>query len=270
VSHIETALLDIRGLDALSVRDSPLRRIDPRAKTLTALAFIVAVVSFGKYEIAGLIPLVVYPIALMAVDGLPPRIVLSKVLLALPFVALIGAFNPVFDRAAMVRIGPLDISGGWISFASILLKSLLTLSAAVILIATTGFSAVCVALDRLRVPRVFVVQLLLLYRYLFVLAEEAARMLRAWSLRSAGRRRLPLGAFGPFAGQLLLRSMDRADRIHAAMLSRGFDGRMRTDRVLRFRAVDAVFVLAWVALFVAARLYNAPRALGEAVMRSLP
>ena len=55
---------------------------------------------------------------------------------------------------------------------------------ALILIAVTGFNAVCLALDKLGTPRVFVVQLVFLYRYMFVLVDEAARMVRARSLRT--------------------------------------------------------------------------------------
>ena len=71
---------------------------------------------------------------------------------------------------------------------SIMVKFVLTVSTALLLIAVTSFPGICEALARLRMPKLFVVQLLLLYRYLFVLAEEALRMVRAREARSFGGR----------------------------------------------------------------------------------
>ena len=68
-----------------------------------------------------------------------------------------------------MKFGPLGISGGWISFLSILLRCVLTVWVAMILVATTGFHAMCSGLERMGVPNVFVVPLLLVHRYLFVL-----------------------------------------------------------------------------------------------------
>jgi cobalt/nickel transport system permease protein len=114
------------------------------------------------------------------------------------------------------------------------------------------------------------VQLLLLYRYLFVLMEEGARMLRAHALRSAGGGRVPLRVFGSLAGQLLVRALDRAQRLHVAMLCRGFDGEFRLARPLRFRLADLAFVMAWFLFCLLCRQFNAPRLLGEFLLRIFP
>jgi cobalt/nickel transport system permease protein len=266
MSKIESALLDLGGLDTLATQNTLIHRRDPRAKVVTTLAFIVTVVSFSKYELSGLIPLVLYPVVLVALGNLPPGYLLGKLLIASPFALVIGIFNPLLDRAVLMQIGPLGISGGWISYASILLRFSLTLSAALILISTTGFNSVCLALARMRAPRVVTVQLLLLYRYIFVLASEASRMVKAWSLRSVSGRKMSLRIFSSLVGQLLLRALDRAQRIHMAMLSRGFEGEIHQLRPLRFGAADAFFVLAWTSFFVLARIYNLPQLLGQVMM----
>ncbi|MDQ1256537.1 MAG: cobalt/nickel transport system permease protein [Candidatus Hydrogenedentes bacterium] len=263
---IESALFDIRGLDRFAAQDSVIHRRDPRAKVITTLAFIVAVVSFDKYDLSGLMPFFLYPVALIAAGNLPPGYLLGKILAVSPFALAIGAFNPFLDRAIVAEIGPVQLSGGWISYASIHVRFALTVSAALILISTTGFDAVCQALARLKCPKVLTVQFMLLYRYLFVLTEEASRMVKAWTLRSVGRRKMPLRVFGSLAGQLLLRSLDRAQRVHMAMLSRGFDGEFRPIRPMRFGAADLLFVTVWTSYFVVARLYNLPHWLGQAVM----
>ena len=69
----------------------------------------------------------------------------------------------------------MPVSGGWLSFLSILIKFVLTVSTAFLLIAVTSFPGICEALERLKLPKVFVIQLLFLYRYLFVLLEESPR-----------------------------------------------------------------------------------------------
>jgi cobalt/nickel transport system permease protein len=232
-------------------------------KLLTTLVFIMAVVSFGKYEITGLIPFIIYPVALIAVGNLPPGYLARKILLAAPFAFFIGIFNPLLDRTILVHLGPVAISGGWVSFASIMIRFTLTVSAALILIASTGLNAVCLALDKLGAPRSFVMQLLFLYRYIFVLTDEALRLVRARALRSFQGRGMGLKVFSYMIGQLLLRTLDRARRIHQAMLSRGFDGRIHLLRPLHLRGRDAAFLLGWSTLFVLMRCYNIPHLLGN-------
>lgn len=268
-SPLESALLDVGGFDDLARLRTPIHRLDPRAKALTALAFIVAVISFGKYELTGLLPLIAYPVALIVAGELPPRFMLRKLLIALPFALVVGMFNPLLDRTPLVQIGDWKVSGGWVSFVSIVLRFGLTVSAALILIATTGLGPVCQALNRLKVPRLFTTQLMLLYRYLFVLGEEAARMVRAWSLRAVSERRPSIRVFGSLVGQLLIRALDRAQRLHMAMLCRGFDGAARTIRPLKFSLSDGMFAAGWCAFFLIARFYNVPQLLGRAVMRLL-
>ncbi len=259
--NIESALLNIGYLETLSYQQTPVHRLDPRVKLLTTLVFIVAVVSFGKYEITGLLPFLLYPVVMVAVGNLPPGYLLRKVLLAAPFAFFIGIFNPWLDRTVLVHLGPLGISGGWVSFASIMLRFALTVSAALILVATTGLNAVCLALERLGAPASFVMQLLFLYRYIFVLTDEALRLVRARSLRSFQGRGLGFRVFSYMIGQLLLRTLARAQRIHRAMLSRGFDGKIRLLRPLKLRGRDLAFLLGWSGLFVLMRWQNIPHLL---------
>ncbi len=260
---LESTYADLGAMDEFAGGTTPVHRLDPRAKVLTCIVFIVCVVSFGRYEVSGLMPFFLYPFAMLALGHLPVKMIARKVLMVSPFALLIGIFNPLIDTETMLRVGSVDISGGWISFASILLRFLLTVGAALILIATTGFNSVCMALERMGVPRVFVMQLLFLYRYLFVLADEGSRMMRARSLRSFQGNGMGMRVFGSMAGSLLLRTLDRAQRIHLAMLCRGFDGTVRLLKRMRIGVREAAFVLGWSALFVGMRVIPLPRILGE-------
>lgn len=263
MSSLEGGLYQLGRLDQLAFQDTAVHRLDPRAKVLTTLVFIVCVVSFGKYELLGMLPFVLFPLA-MAIEGnLPLGFIGKRLLIVSPFAVLIGMFNPLFDQTAVAQLGELEISGGWVSFASIMLRFFLTTGAAFVLIGVTSFNGVCAALERLGAPDVFATQLLLLYRYIFVLADEALHMARSRQLRSFGRRGMGLKVYGHLLGHLLLRTYDRAQRIYLAMQCRGFDGHVRIARRLRLTGRDAAFVVGWSAAFVAFRVYNVPLALGS-------
>ncbi len=265
MGRIDAALRDLRSLDALAARDTPLTRLDPRAHVVTTLAFVVVVVSFDRYAVAPMLPLAAYPVALAALGDLPPAVLARKLLLAAPFAVLVGIFNPLLDRAPMLAFGNATVAAGWVSFASILVRFGLTVGAALVLVAGAGVHSLCVALARLGVPQVLTAQLLFLFRYAFVLGAEAARMATARELRSGGRA-LALSAYGPLAGHLLLRAFERAQRIHWAMLSRGFDGELRSLRTLRWSSRDTAFVLGWCLYFTLVRLVDLPQALGRLLL----
>lgn len=252
-------------MDTLSSQQTPVHRLDPRVKLVTTLVFITTVVSFGKYEIAQLIPFLIYPVALCAVGNVPPGYLFKKILLVSPFAVMIGIFNPLLDRNILFYLGGIGFSGGWVSFASILVRCVLTVGAALTLIAVTGFNAVCMALEKLGTPSVFVVQLMFLHRYMFVLVDEASRMVRAKSVRSFGNGGSGIKTYGSLVGHLLLRTMNRAQRIHLAMCSRGFDGQIRITRPLKIRPKEIVFVLGWSSFFILLRFYNIPLLMGTTV-----
>ena len=86
-------------LDRLSYLDSPAHRLDPRAKLLATLAFVVAVVSFPKYEVSALTPFVFFPLLLAGAGGIPLGLIARRVVIVSPFAIMIGLFNPLLDRA---------------------------------------------------------------------------------------------------------------------------------------------------------------------------
>ncbi len=255
---------DLGRMDTMGSRESGLHRLDPRAKVLATAAFALAVSSFGRYEVAGLLPFMAFPVSLAILGEVPGGYLLKRIGLALPFVLLLGVLNPVLDREVLLQVGPLPITGGWLSFLSMALKLVLTAASAVVLVAITSMDGVCQALERLGMPQVFVVQIGFLHRYTFVLVEEAARMLRARELRSNGHD-LTHREFGPLAGHLLLRTWDRAQRIHQAMLARGFEGEVHLLRRPSFGLQDALFLGAWCVAFLVLRLVNLPLLMGTLV-----
>lgn len=258
--------IEVGRMDELGRQDTSAHRIDARAKVVTTILFIMVVMSFSRYDVSALTPFFLYPLALMSLGRIPAGFLFRKILVAAPVAVVIGMFNPFFDRDPVALIGSFTISGGWISFASILLRFVLTVSAALVLVACTGMNRLCAGLERMGLPRVFAVQLLFLYRYLFVVVAEGARMLRSMELRSAGAGSIGLRVYGSLVGHLLVRSMARADRIYRAMVARGFDGQIRILHESRLRWADAAFVFGWTAFFVMARIWNLADLLGSLFM----
>lgn len=258
--------LDIGYMDMLALGSSPLHRLDPRVKLVVTAVFIVAVVSFNRYTVMQLFPFILFPVILISAGGLPAGFIMKKVLMVSPIAVLLGIFNPLIDRQIMLQAGGIGISGGWVSFVSIILRFFLTVTAVLLLVALTGFNNICWALSKMGVPAPFVTQLMFLYRYIFVLTEEAHSMDRARMLRSFEKKPMKIGTFVPLVGHLLLRTLDRAERIYRAMRCRGFDGRMRTIVSWKGRPADFVFLATCTALFAVFRLCNVPVLLGEFVL----
>ncbi len=120
----------------------------------------------------------------------------------------------------------------------LLLKSYLSAMAVLVVVSTTPMPILLRGLEAAGTPRFLLMVTQFLYRYLFVISEEAQHMRKAAASRGAGFR----SAAGALA-TLFARSYVRADEIHRAMLARGFLGHFRTIHTLRFQANDAAFLL---------------------------
>ncbi|MCF8167307.1 MAG: cobalt ECF transporter T component CbiQ [Rhodoferax sp.] len=263
MSPLANALESLQALEALAARPSAMAALDPRAKLLATLVFIGTVVSFDRYTVLALLPFALYPVLVCDLGRVPWRTIARPLLVASPLALMVGAFNPVFDSVPVANLWGLQVTGGWVSWLSLVLRFALTVGAALALVATTGLYRVCGALEQLGCPRALTTQLLLLQRYAFVLAGEAARMDLARRLRAGPGRRLPLATYASLLGHLLLRALERAQRIHWAMLSRGFSGSLPAVRVSRWQAADATFLTACLAGCVLARAVDLPRLAGQ-------
>ena len=189
--------------------DSPVRRLRAPLKMAFAAAGVTLTV---------LLPLGYWPwfaswlavlLAGMGVSRIPARVWCLRVVVLEPFVlgiALLSLFQP---------------GGGWI-FAAVLLRSTLSLMTMLLLSQTTPFVEILRVLRRLRVPPMLVTTLALMYRYLHVLAEEMERMRRARASRTFQNQKGRWRGAAMMAGQLFVRSSERAERIYAAMCARGW------------------------------------------------
>ena len=244
MSDIRSRIHELQTLESLSGDQTAAHRLHPLTKLLSALVFIVSVASFGRYDFIRLAPYLFYPSVMMAFAELPYKLLLSRVLVALPFCLLAGISNAVIDRGAAFSVGGLTVSFGALSLATILLKMYLCVMAALILAATTPIAELAAQLRRLHAPMAFVMVVEMTYRYIGVLFEEAYSMVTAYQLRSGDKKALEMRHIGPFAGQLLLRGFDRAERVHAAMRCRGYSLRDVPPARRRFSMTDALALAA--------------------------
>ncbi len=262
MGKIQEYLYDLRLLDELAQTPNPISDLHPLVKFITTMVFLSVVVSYDRYQVGGLLPLFLYPVALYSLSALPLGQILKRIGWVMPLIIGIGVFNPLIDQN-QVSILNYTISAGWMTFLSIMIKGILTVAATILLIATTGIDRLGWVMRILKVPRLLVLQLLLTYRYIAVLGEELARMLLAYSLRAPGQKGIKAEAWGSFAGGLLLRSLDRAQRVYAAMVLRGFDGDYHIGQIRPATGRDVVFMVGWILFFVTVRLVDIPLWLGS-------
>jgi len=255
-------------MDQLSYKDTFVHRLDPRVKLVATLLFLFTVISFSKYEISGLLPFFIFPMLLMTIGEIPFMLIFKKILLVSPFAVFIGIFNPLLDSGQIIVGQGLTISAGWISLLSILLKFVLTVSTALLLLATTSFPGVCHGLRQLGLPSLFVSQLSFLYRYIFVLMEETMRIVRARNIRSYGKQGKGMKVFVRIVGTLFMRTVERAERIYFAMLSRGFHGDMPSLKRFHIKIADVVFGVSVFTFLYVFRFYPVTQILGEFFQRA--
>ena len=125
----------------------------------------------------------------------------------------------------------------------------------------------CAALRKMHFPRMLVTLLLLTYRYVGVMTEELAVMTDAYQLRAPGQKGIHISAWGSFQGQLLLRSMDRAQELYSSMLLRGYHEHFHYADVSPFHWTDLLYIAGSAAVFFFFRYFNTARLIGTFFVR---
>ena len=243
-------------MDELAAGSSPVHKLHPLVKFLVTIAYIYCVVSFSKYDLTGLFIMLLFPVIMFSTAGIPVSTCFYKLRLVLPLVLMVGIFNPIFEGKA-----------GLISMITLMMKGVFALMASFIMVATTPIDGLCAALRKLHIPSILVTLLLLTYRYISVLVKEVAIMTDAYKLRAPGQKGVHYTAWGSFLGQLLLRSMDRAEELYAAMRLRGFHDHFHYAEAAPCTAKDAAYLIVCVAVFLLLRFVNVAALLGSLFVR---
>ncbi len=250
--------MHINTFDRYVQADSLVHQLDPRVKVGITFLYILstALLPDGAWVGMGAAWGIAAVGALLA--GFTPWNLGRRAFIVLPFTlaALTVVFTLPGPAVAVWPIGPWRLTlsePGLVRFASIVVRSWLSVQVAILLTLTTPVPDILHALRHLKTPAVLVVVLAFMYRYLFVLADEAQRLLRARAARSARLPDQPAGGSllwrarvaGYMVGQLMGRSFDRSERVYQAMLARGYRGEWLTMTPHVMRRLD------WLALVIA-------------------
>ena len=250
MSRINRAIHEIHHMDTLALRNQWVNEIHPLVKLVLTLGYIILVVSFQKYDVAGVAGMVVYPLAVFLLADLSFLDSLKRLKVVLPLVCFVGIFNPFFDKNYILVSG-IRVSAGILSMITLVMKGIFSVLASYLLVATTSVDKICYALCLLHIPKAIVTQFMLMFRYITVLLEEADRMTQAYMLRAPHQKGIHFKVWGSLAGQLLLRSLDRANDVYDSMLLRGYQGDYRyLQGRVAFSKGDVIYFVFWLAVFV--------------------
>jgi cobalt/nickel transport system permease protein len=234
--------------DRYEERASPAHRLDPRVKVVLVLLFVLSNVLLPDGAWLAFLASWLLLLAASLLSRLPLSYTVRRSLVALPFVlvAVTSIFSLPGRPVLALPFGLVATDAGLLRFSSIVIRSWLSVQAAILLTATTQFPDMMHALRHLRLPQLIVAIISFMYRYLFVLTDEVMRLRRARDARSA----VPEGqrgggslwwrarVAGNMAGQLFLRSYERSSRIYDAMVARGYHGHFVTLNPHLLRAGD--------------------------------
>ena len=259
----QQARAEIQAMDTLAAMDSPMHGMSPLSKLLVILLYILVVVSFPKYEFTGLFIMILFPVFWYQFGGIPIHTCFHKLRVVMPLVCAVGLLNPFFDREILWHFPYFSVSGGVISMCTLAMKGIFSLMASFILVATTPVEELCRAFRQLRFPKILTSLFLLTFRYVSVLLDEVAVMTEAYHLRAPRQKGIHISAWGSFLGQLILRSMDRAEALYDSMLLRGFHGEFHYSTHQRSSGYSWLFFLICAALILLMRWVNIPQLIGS-------
>lgn len=256
MGKITDAIYEIHELDELAEKKTKINQVHSLVKLIITIFYITCVVSFDKYNLFGLLPMILYPIMLFRLSEIPMKTCFKKMRVVLPMICFIGILNPFFDHVLVFKVGNIIITGGIVSMITLILKGIYTLMASFLLIATTGIEGICYALRMLHIPNMIVTQILLSYRYITLLMSEANAVFEAYSLRAPKEKGVKYKIWGSLVGQLLFRSIDRAGNLYESMLLRGFSGDFYYANTKKFHSIDFIYLCLWVIIIAALRYGN--------------
>jgi cobalt/nickel transport system permease protein len=236
---------------------SRVHRLAPEVKVAAAVAFVFGVAVTPRQALWAFAIDAVMLLVVVALSGIGPRFVLTRLLVILPFIAF-AFFIPFVGSGEQVEVLGVAVSreGLW-GMWNVVAKATIGATVSILLAATTEVPRLLTGMGRLRVPATLTAIASFMVRYLELLAGELRRMRIAMASRGYDPRWLwQARPVATSAGALFIRSYERGERVHAAMLARGYTGTMpeideRRATTGEWLAGALVPVVAWLAAMVA-------------------
>lgn len=221
-------------IDKYADLDSFIHRIDPRAKIIAFFIFILFIVLTNPTAYLSFLLYSLLILILLFISRIPISFIFKKSLVVIPFVLLISIFIPFIKGR-----------DGLTLFCGIAMKSYLSILSMILLTSSTKFTNFLKGLEGLKIPKIFIMIISFMYRYLFLMVDEVQRMQRAKESRTFGKisRRRTIKTLSNIVGVLFVRSYERAERVYLAMCSRGFEGEVKTIDNLKIKPFDILFLV---------------------------
>lgn len=263
MSKMEQAVQQLHQIREEASEDSWIHRIYPTFKLLLTVFYIgmVTQIPMEKGEI--LFSMAIYLVFLFVAGGISLKLCVSRLWIALPFVAFMGLYPLFAERDVLLYFGRFPVTTGMMQFLILFLKGIYTVLAVYLLVVTTTVEKMCTSLAKCHVPSAILTIVLLIYRYLGLLLEEAERMQQAYQLRAPGQRGIARNTWGSFVGLLLLRAFERAERINESMRLRGFQGEFIYWEQIKLSWTDWLFFVTMCGMMVLLRWIPVFRLAGQ-------
>jgi cobalt/nickel transport system permease protein len=225
--------------------NSVIHGLDPRAKIVAAFTFSIVVAVCDRF--AALAFAVGVSVALILMARLPLKEVLRRLIIVNGLILFLWLFLPfTFQGTPLFTAGPLTATREGIAYAAVItLKSNAIIMALMALVATVPIFSIGRAMRHLQVPSTMAYLFLFTYRYIHVIYTEYQRLTTAIKIRGF-RPATNMHTYRTYAylvGMILVKSHDRSQRVRAAMLCRGFQGRFYDLSEFAFRSADLVMML---------------------------
>ena len=234
-------------LDKYSNLKSLIHKLDPRTKIITFLLFIVFVITSSPTDYIQFLSYSAIILTVVFLSKVPLGYVFKRIIVIIPFVLLVAIFLPFANKG----------QEGWIIFGNVMIKSILAVLATIMLSSTTKFHKLLKGFELLKFPKVLIMILSFMYRYVFILVDEAQRMERARDSRYFGGEYLrQIKIICNIIGLLFIRAYERGERVYQSMSARGFDGNIITMNKLKYTITDIYFYIIFTGIIMIIKIWS--------------
>lgn len=214
------AILTMSQVDENAHHETRVHQLHPFVKIIMTFLMLICILSTKSIIELFIYLLIVFFVTMSCHVSI--KKLCQRGLLGLPLCLCLGVSYLLINRTVINFYG-FQVIEGIVLCMLLFLKTFLCLGFAYLLIVTTSFDDIACELVYMKIPSIFVLQLVMTYRYIYLLLEEAALMSRAYLLRSVDDKAIQMKDMGSFVGHLLINSMKQSQAVYHCMECRGFD-----------------------------------------------
>lgn len=248
MNRFDNMLGEMCSIDREAAKGGWLNEMHPLVKLFITIWYICFVISFKNNMLTGIFSMSVYLIICFLMADISLYKCLKRMRTVLFAFFIFGGANILFSGDLYIGIT------GTLGFWS---KGIMSVFAVYVLIVTTSIDDICEALRIVHVPELLVTVIMLIYRYINILIKETKRLSESYFVLSPGQKGIHVKAWGQFAGNLMLRSIDRAKRVYDSMNMAGYEWRILSGNHKKYRlgTGSIIWLLVWTGVIAAFRIF---------------